>query len=132
MGDAKQSGVALPGSVVTVYYDDDESDIETFLIATRQEVFGDGKLEVYSPNSPLGAALLNAKRRDPYVQLAERQDCQGHAEKRQAVPLLLTPGTLSTTMARIAEDLLLTLLDNESSQPQVEHVPDSGESWPLP
>jgi len=57
----KQSGVALPGSVVTVYYDDDESDIETFLIATRQEVFGDGKLEVYSPNSPLGAALLNAK-----------------------------------------------------------------------
>ena len=56
-----QSGVALPGSVVTVYYEGDKTDTETFLIATRQEVFGDGKLEVYSPNSPLGAALLNAK-----------------------------------------------------------------------
>ena len=57
----KQSGVALPGSVVKVYYDGDKSDTETFLIATRQEVVGDRKLEVYSPNSPLGAALLNAK-----------------------------------------------------------------------
>jgi transcription elongation factor GreA len=57
----KQSGVALPGSVVKVYYDGDESDSETFLIATRQEIISDGKLEVYSPNSPLGAALLNAK-----------------------------------------------------------------------
>lgn len=57
----KQSGVALPGSVVKVYYDGDESDSETFLIATRQEVVGDRQLEVYSPNSPLGAALLNAK-----------------------------------------------------------------------
>lgn len=57
----KQSGVALPGSVVKVYYEGDESDTETFLIATRQEIISDGKLEVYSPNSPIGAALLNAK-----------------------------------------------------------------------
>ncbi|HEU4362721.1 MAG TPA: transcription elongation factor GreA [Mycobacterium sp.] len=56
-----QSGVALPGSVVTVYYDGDETDTETFLIATRQEGVNDGELEVYSPNSPLGGALLNAK-----------------------------------------------------------------------
>ncbi|MGV0633227.1 transcription elongation factor GreA [Mycolicibacillus trivialis] len=56
-----QSGVALPGSVVKVYYDDDESDTETFLIATRQEGIHEGDLEVYSPNSPLGAALLNAE-----------------------------------------------------------------------
>ncbi|MGI9124912.1 MAG: transcription elongation factor GreA [Mycobacterium sp.] len=56
----KQSGIALPGSVVTVFYDGDESDTETFLIATRQEIISDGKLEVYSPNSPLGSALLNA------------------------------------------------------------------------
>ncbi|MGV0836109.1 transcription elongation factor GreA [Mycolicibacterium thermoresistibile] len=55
------SGVALPGSVVTVYYDDDKDDTETFLIGTRQEGITDGKLEVYSPNSPLGAALLDAK-----------------------------------------------------------------------
>jgi transcription elongation factor GreA len=53
--------VALPGSVVKVYYDGDESDTETFLIATRQESVNNDKLEVYSPNSPLGSALLNAK-----------------------------------------------------------------------
>src|SRR5215211_9287922 len=57
----KQSGVALPGSVVKVYYDGDKSDTETFLIATRQEGVSDGKLEVYSPNSPLGGALIDAK-----------------------------------------------------------------------
>ena len=56
-----QSGVALPGSVVKVYYDGDKTDTETFLIATREEGVGDGKLEVYSPNSPLGGALLDAK-----------------------------------------------------------------------
>ena len=57
----KQSGVALPGSVVKVYYDDDKKDTETFLIATRQEGISVGKLEVYSPNSPLGSALIDAK-----------------------------------------------------------------------
>jgi transcription elongation factor GreA len=57
----KQSGVALPGSVVKVYYNGKKTDTETFLIATRQEGVGDGNREVYSPNSPLGAALLNAK-----------------------------------------------------------------------
>lgn len=57
----KQHGIALPGSVVTVIYDGDATTRETFLIATRQEIVSDGKLEVYSPNSPIGAALLNAK-----------------------------------------------------------------------
>ncbi len=56
-----QSGVALPGSVVKVYYDGDEKDTETFLIATREEGAQDGGLEVYSPSSPLGAALIEAK-----------------------------------------------------------------------
>src|SRR5262245_2370120 len=56
-----QSGVALPGSVVKVYYDGDESDTETFLIGTREEGLGRSDLETYSPNSPLGGALLNAK-----------------------------------------------------------------------
>ncbi|MFC4605540.1 transcription elongation factor GreA [Rhodococcus kronopolitis] len=55
-----QSGVALPGSVVKVYYDGDETDTETFLIATREEGVRENELEVYSPNSPLGSALLNA------------------------------------------------------------------------
>ncbi len=57
----KQSGVALPGSVVKVYYNGDKSDSETFLIATRQESVKNGKLEIYSPNSPLGGALIDAK-----------------------------------------------------------------------
>ena len=56
-----KSGVALPGSVVPVFYDGDESDTETFLIATRQEGISEDELEVYSPNSPLGHALLDAK-----------------------------------------------------------------------
>ncbi|CAJ1497811.1 transcription elongation factor GreA [[Mycobacterium] burgundiense] len=57
----KQSGVALPGSVVKVYYDSDETDTETFLIGTREQGVADGDLEVYSPSSPLGGALLDAK-----------------------------------------------------------------------
>ena len=58
----KQSGVALPGSVVKVYYDGDENDTETFLIGTREQgVNGGGGLEVYSPLSPLGGALIDAK-----------------------------------------------------------------------
>ena len=57
----EQSGVALPGSVVKVYYDGDENDTETFLIGTREQAVNDGKLEVYSPASPLGAALIDAK-----------------------------------------------------------------------
>ncbi|MGH3522264.1 MAG: GreA/GreB family elongation factor, partial [Mycobacterium sp.] len=44
-----------------VYYNRDKSDSETFLIATRQEGVNVGKLEAYSPNSPLGRALIDAK-----------------------------------------------------------------------
>ncbi|HHY07065.1 MAG: transcription elongation factor GreA [Lawsonella sp.] len=56
-----ESGVAHIGSVVKVYYDGDEDDDETFLIATREEGGRDPELETYSPESPLGAALLGAK-----------------------------------------------------------------------
>ena len=55
-----QAGVAQPGTVVTVYYDGDESDTETFLIGTRA-AGGVTTLEVYSPDSPLGGALIGAK-----------------------------------------------------------------------
>jgi transcription elongation factor GreA len=52
-------GIAEPGMVLTVRYEDD-TEAEKFLLATREE--GDhGKLEVYSPSSPLGEALLGAK-----------------------------------------------------------------------
>ncbi|MFJ1457947.1 transcription elongation factor GreA [Nocardia wallacei] len=57
-----KSGIALPGSVVKVYYDGDEADTETFLIATREEgLVGGSDLETYSPASPLGGALIDAK-----------------------------------------------------------------------
>jgi transcription elongation factor GreA len=52
-------GVAAPGMVLTVRYDGDD-ETEEFLLATREEG-AHGSLEVYSPSSPLGQALLGAK-----------------------------------------------------------------------
>ncbi|PXY21458.1 transcription elongation factor GreA [Prauserella muralis] len=54
-----KSGVAEPGMVLTVRYEGDD-DEEEFLLATREEG-GSGPMEVYSPDSPLGKALLGAK-----------------------------------------------------------------------
>jgi transcription elongation factor GreA len=53
------NGVAAPGMVLTVRYDGD-NETEEFLLATREEG-AHGSLEVYSPSSPLGQALLGAK-----------------------------------------------------------------------
>ncbi|GAA0513222.1 transcription elongation factor GreA [Saccharopolyspora subtropica] len=54
-----EAGVAAPGSVLTVRYED-EDETEKFLLAAREEG-AHGDLEVYSPNSPLGKALVGAK-----------------------------------------------------------------------
>ena len=109
----KQSGVALPGSVVKVYYDDDKDDTETFLIGTRQEGVSDGKLEVYSPKLTAGRRPDRRQgRRLADLHRAQRQHRQGHARQRGALPLLSQP-----PMAQIAEDLFLLLLDNASAQP---------------
>ncbi len=54
-----ESGVAQPGSVLTVRYEDDDEE-EQFLLANREEG-AHGDLEVYSPSSPLGQALLDAR-----------------------------------------------------------------------
>ena len=51
-------GIAEPGMVLTIRYDDD--DTETVLLGSREEG-AHGDLQVISPNSPLGAALLGAK-----------------------------------------------------------------------
>ncbi|MFI9450639.1 GreA/GreB family elongation factor [Amycolatopsis sp. NPDC052450] len=56
--DPPDDGIAEPGMVLTVEYDD--GDTETFLLGTRDEA-GHGALEVYSPDSPLGRALHGAK-----------------------------------------------------------------------
>ena len=59
VGDAPtESGIAGPGMVVKVRFDD-EDDTETFLIGSREETASD--LEVYSAASPLGKALDGAK-----------------------------------------------------------------------
>lgn len=56
--DPPDDGIAEPGMVVTVRYDD-TGEIETFLLGVRSAEHGD--MEVYSTQSPLGAAILGAK-----------------------------------------------------------------------
>lgn len=50
----------IPGVAVTIYYDDDPDDEDTFLLGSREMMGLDESvdLEVYSPQSPLGAAIL--------------------------------------------------------------------------
>ena len=52
-------GVVEPGMVLTVRYEG-EDDTETFLMADRAGVVIDADLEVCSPRSPLGRALIGA------------------------------------------------------------------------
>jgi len=51
-------GIVEPGMVVTVRYEGDD-DTLTFLLGSREDA--GGALDVYSPSSPLGAALLGKK-----------------------------------------------------------------------
>ena len=53
-----ESGVAGPGMVVTVRFED-EDETESFLIGSREEE--GGELEVYSAQSPLGKALTGER-----------------------------------------------------------------------
>ena len=50
----------VPGSKVTICYFDDESDTDTFLLGSRQVMGLDDSVNVsvYSPQSPLGGAIL--------------------------------------------------------------------------
>ncbi|MEJ5920102.1 MULTISPECIES: transcription elongation factor GreA [unclassified Corynebacterium] len=57
----QESGIALVGTVVHVYYDGDEDDKETFLIGTRGADNSNPNLETYSTDSPLGKAIIGAK-----------------------------------------------------------------------
>lgn len=54
-------GVVEPGMVVTIAYDGDDDDKETFLLGSREEGVH-GALQVYSPQSPLGQAIVGATR----------------------------------------------------------------------
>jgi transcription elongation factor GreA len=59
VGASIEPGVAVPGAVVTIAFDGDESDTMTFLLGSREDA-ADG-MEVYSARSPLGTAI-NGKR----------------------------------------------------------------------
>lgn len=59
--DPPNDGVAEPGMVLTIRYDD-TADEETFLLGLRAAEHPDSTtLEVYSPTSPLGTALTGAR-----------------------------------------------------------------------
>ncbi|HOC13846.1 MAG TPA: transcription elongation factor GreA [Propionicimonas sp.] len=57
------SDEVTPGVAVTIYYDDDPDDTDTFLLGSRELMGLDESvdIEVYSPQSPLGAAILGHK-----------------------------------------------------------------------
>jgi transcription elongation factor GreA len=59
VGDAPTADKVAPGTVVTIYFDDDAGDTETFLLGSR-EIAATTDLTVYSPESALGKAILGA------------------------------------------------------------------------
>src|SRR5919199_4035742 len=66
VGDAPtNTDTVAPGTRVTIAFDGDESDTDTFLLGSR-EVLGldDVDTNVYSPQSPLGAAILGRSKGD--------------------------------------------------------------------
>jgi transcription elongation factor GreA len=48
---------------VTIYFDDDKDDTETFLLGSR-EIASTTELTVYSPESALGQSILGARTGD--------------------------------------------------------------------
>jgi transcription elongation factor GreA len=60
VGDAPSADTIGPGTVVTIYFDNDEDDTETFLLGSR-EISATTELTVYSPESALGQAILGAR-----------------------------------------------------------------------
>ena len=59
VGEAPTADTVAPGTVVTIYFDDDQSDTDTFLLGSR-EIASTTDLTVYSPESALGKAILGA------------------------------------------------------------------------
>lgn len=60
VGEAAATDVVVPGTVVTIHFDDDSDDRETFLLGSR-EIAATTELTVYSPESALGQAILGAR-----------------------------------------------------------------------
>jgi transcription elongation factor GreA len=60
VGEAPKADTVAPGTVVTIHFDDDTDDTETFLLGSR-EISSTTDLTVYSPESALGKAILGAR-----------------------------------------------------------------------
>lgn len=60
VGEALTADAVSPGMVVTIYFDDDTKDTETFLLGSR-EIAATTDLTVYSPESALGKAILGGR-----------------------------------------------------------------------
>jgi transcription elongation factor GreA len=60
VGGAPSADEVAPGTVVTIHFDDDTDDTETFLLGSR-EIAATTDLTVYSPESALGQAILGAR-----------------------------------------------------------------------
>jgi len=60
VGEATTSDKVAAGTVVTIRFDDDPDDTETFLLGSR-EIAATTDLTVYSPESALGKAILGTK-----------------------------------------------------------------------
>jgi transcription elongation factor GreA len=63
VGEAPKADVVAAGSVVTIYFDDDKDDTETFLLGSR-EIASTTDLTVYSPESALGRSILGTRAGD--------------------------------------------------------------------
>jgi transcription elongation factor GreA len=63
VGDAPRADQVVAGTVVTIYFDDDKDDTETFLLGSR-EIASTTDLTVYSPESALGQAILGSRTGD--------------------------------------------------------------------
>lgn len=60
VGEAPTTESVAPGTVVTIHFDDDPDDTETFLLGSR-EIAATTDLTVYSPESALGKAILGSR-----------------------------------------------------------------------
>ena len=63
VGEAPKADSVTAGTVVTIYFDDDKDDTETFLLGSR-EIASTTDLTVYSPESALGKAILGSRTGD--------------------------------------------------------------------
>jgi transcription elongation factor GreA len=60
VGEAPKADAVSAGMVVTIYFEEDNDDTETFLLGSR-EIASTTDLTVYSPESALGHSILGAR-----------------------------------------------------------------------